>query len=187
MRQSLTGTSSSSLGRGHRKGSLSHLGTRTMPQQNRNGQRGFSLTELLIVVAIMLVVAAFEIPVAISSIRTGKVRGAAKDYCIRPRYPGIREGTAILLVAVSTKRVHLLTQWCHCLRRSFRGLRLRLPAPPIWRARSARGVWRASYTTPVPHLDQRGSPAPQSGGPATQAAESPPMKPFFNPPLHRSG
>ena len=60
--------------------SSNHPETATMPHQNGGGQHGFSLTELLIVVAIMLVVAAFEIPVAISSIRTGKVRGAAKDY-----------------------------------------------------------------------------------------------------------
>ena len=80
VRQSLTGTSGNSLGRDHRNVSSSHLGTHTVPHKDGSGQRGFSLTELLIVVAIMLVVAAFEIPVAISSIRTGKVRGAAKDY-----------------------------------------------------------------------------------------------------------
>ena len=42
--------------------------------------RGFSLVELLVVVAIMLVVAAFTVPVMISAVRAGKLRGAASDY-----------------------------------------------------------------------------------------------------------
>jgi len=79
VRQSLTGTSGNSLGRDHRNVSLDYTGTPTMPHQN-GGQHGLSLTELLIVLAIIMVVVAFEIPVAITSVRTGKVRGAAKDY-----------------------------------------------------------------------------------------------------------
>ena len=80
VRQSLTETSGNSLGRGHRNVSSNHPETPTMPRQTGVGQHGLSLTELLIVLAIIMVVVAFEIPVAITSVRTGKVRGAAKDY-----------------------------------------------------------------------------------------------------------
>jgi prepilin-type N-terminal cleavage/methylation domain-containing protein len=42
--------------------------------------RGFSLLELMIVVAIMLVVAAYAIPIWTTSIRTSKIRGAETSY-----------------------------------------------------------------------------------------------------------
>jgi prepilin-type N-terminal cleavage/methylation domain-containing protein len=42
--------------------------------------RGFSLLELMIVVAIMLVVAAYAIPIWTTSIRTSKIRGSETSY-----------------------------------------------------------------------------------------------------------
>src|SRR5207245_1406123 len=59
VRQSLTETSGNSLGRGHRNVSSNHPETATMPRRNGGGQHGFSLTELLIVLAIIMVVVAF--------------------------------------------------------------------------------------------------------------------------------
>ncbi len=46
----------------------------------KSSERGFSLLELMIVVAITFVLLVFGIPVALRSVRTGRLRGASSDY-----------------------------------------------------------------------------------------------------------
>lgn len=60
-------------------------GQRTNPDTERmnrrlSGQGGYSLVELLVVVIITLVVAAWAVPSALTSIRLAHLRGAASDY-----------------------------------------------------------------------------------------------------------
>jgi len=47
---------------------------------SRTAEPGFSLLELMIVVAITFVLLVFAIPVVLSSVRTGRLRGASSDY-----------------------------------------------------------------------------------------------------------
>lgn len=46
----------------------------------RRSNTGFSLLEMMIVVAIMLIVAAFAVPVAVNSIKMARIRGAESSY-----------------------------------------------------------------------------------------------------------
>jgi prepilin-type N-terminal cleavage/methylation domain-containing protein len=52
--------------------------TKAYPRQRR--LRGFTLLEMAIVVAIMLIVSAFAIPMWMTSMRTARIRGSESDY-----------------------------------------------------------------------------------------------------------
>ena len=79
--------------------------------KSRNGQRGFSLVELLVVMAIILIISAMAIPNIVTAVRSARLRSAGSEiagFLEQVRMTAVRENKTIY---IRNKVVNTATTW----------------------------------------------------------------------------